>query len=87
MNRQCPVCGLTFEREEGYFSSAMAINLVVSELIIAAAVIPLAANISIPLITALLIGLPLPFLLPLIFYRHSRSLWLSMDHYLHPIRR
>ena len=64
MNRQCPVCGLTFEREEGYFSSAMAINLVISELIIAAVAIPLAANMSIPLITVLLIGLPLPFLLP-----------------------
>ncbi|HZO73085.1 MAG TPA: DUF983 domain-containing protein [Ktedonobacteraceae bacterium] len=87
MNRQCPVCGLTFEREEGYFSSAMAINLVISELIIAAVAIPLAANLSIPLTTVLLIGLPLPFLLPLIFYRHSKSLWLSMDYYLNPIRR
>lgn len=87
MNRQCPVCGLTFEREEGYFSSAMAINLVISELIIAAVAIPLAANLSIPLIMALLIGLPLPFLLPLIFYRHSKSLWLSMDHYFNPVQR
>lgn len=87
MNECCPVCGLRFEREEGYFSSAMAINLVISELIIAAVVIPLAANTSIPLWPVLLLGLPLPFILPLIFFRHSKSLWLSIDYYLNPVRQ
>jgi hypothetical protein len=70
---------------QGYFSSAMAINLVISELLMTAFVIPLAANQAIPILTILLWGAPLPILLPLLFFRHSRSLWMAMDHYLHPI--
>jgi len=87
MNKQCSFCHFTFEREEGYFSSAMAINLVVSELLVTAFALPLAANQSIPIALILVIGIPLALLLPLLFFRHSRSLWLTMDHYLHPISR
>lgn len=84
MHQQCPVCHFTYEREEGYFTSAIAIDLVVSELIVTAIALPLAANPGIPIITALLWCIPLAVLLPVIFYRHSRSLWMSMDHFLHP---
>ncbi len=88
MYEQCPVCHFTYEREEGYFSSAMAINLVVSELIVAAAVVPFSIaagmNPSIPFVPLLLLGSPLPVILPLLFFRHSRGLWMSMDHYLNP---
>jgi len=87
MNEKCPYCGLVYEREEGYFTSSMAINLVISELIIAAFTVPLAANTSIPLNLLFLYGWPAPILLPLIFYHHSRGLWLSMDHYLNPLER
>lgn len=87
MNKSCSHCGLVFEREVGYFSSAMALNLIVSELLIAAFVVPLAANPSIPLLQLFLWGAPFPILLPFLFYHHSRSFWLSMDHYLHPMQR
>ena len=86
MYEQCPVCHFTFEREEGYFSSSMAINLVISELLVTAMVIPLAANPGIPIINTLLWCAPLAVLLPFLFYRHSRSLWMSMDHYMNPAR-
>lgn len=88
MYKQCPVCHFTYEREEGYFTSAMAINLIVSELIIAAVVVPFSIaagmNPNIPFIPLLLLGSPLPIILPLLFFRHSRSLWMSIDHYLNP---
>lgn len=84
MNTQCPVCSFTFEREEGYFTSAMAIDLVISELIAAAIVLPLAANLTIPALNVMLIGGPFVILLPLLLYRPSRSIWLAMDHYLNP---
>jgi uncharacterized protein (DUF983 family) len=86
MHEHCPECGYRFEREEGYFSSAMAINIVISELIVAAFTIPLAANITIPAWQVLLGGIPLAILLPVLFYWHSRSLWMAMDLYLHPLR-
>jgi uncharacterized protein (DUF983 family) len=85
MHQQCPVCHFTYEREEGYFTSAIAIDLVVSELIVTAIALPLAANPSIPITLALLWCVPLAILLPVFFYRHSRSLWMSMDHFLHPV--
>ena len=84
MNERCEFCGLVYEREEGYFSSAMAINLVVSELLITMIVLPLAWNQQIPMLPILLCGAPLPFLLPILLYRHSRSFWLSMNYYFHP---
>lgn len=87
MNENCPICGFKFEREVGYFTSAMAIDLVVSELIAAAIVLPLAANLTIPAINVMLIGGPFVLFLPLILYRPSRSIWLAMDHYLNPASR
>jgi uncharacterized protein (DUF983 family) len=85
MNERCPFCGLVYEREEGYFSSAMAINLVASELLITLIVLPLALNPQIPLVPLLLWASPTPILLPLLFYRHSRSFWLSFNHYFNPV--
>src|ERR1700753_1198660 len=87
MNEKCPVCHFKFEREEGYFTSAMAIDLVISELIAAAIVLPLAANLTIPALNVMLIGGPFVILLPIILYRPSRSIWIAMDHYLHPTSR
>ncbi len=87
MNKQCPYCHFTFEREEGYFTSSMAINLVVSELLVTAFALPLAANPGIPILPVLVIGAPLALLLPFLFFPHSRSLWLAMDHYMHPLNR
>ena len=86
MHKECPVCHFTFEREEGYFSSSMAINLVVSELIVTAVVLPLAANPAIPVISTILWCAPLTIILPFLFYRHSRSMWMSIDHYMNPPR-
>lgn len=87
MYEYCPVCEYRYEREEGYFSSSIAINIVVSEFIVAAFTIPLAANLAIPMVPILLIGILVAILLPFVFYRHSRSLWLSMDLLLHPLQR
>jgi uncharacterized protein (DUF983 family) len=85
MNEKCPHCGFVFEREVGYFSSSMAINLVISELLIAAFTVPLA--LMMPLWQLFLWGAPVAILLPFIFYHHSRSLWMSMDHFLNPPQR
>ena len=89
MYEQCPVCHFVYEREEGYFSGALALNLVVSELLLTVTVTPIAAmvglNPSIPLLPVLLLCAPLPIVVPLIFYRHCKTLWMSMDHMWHPV--
>ncbi|HLW02027.1 MAG TPA: DUF983 domain-containing protein [Ktedonobacterales bacterium] len=85
MHENCPVCGFHFEREEGYFTGAIAVNLVVSELLLAAVAIPLALQPWASLVPLLLIGGVLAVLLPLLFYRHSKGLWMSLDHLFHPV--
>jgi hypothetical protein len=85
MNNTCPICQFKFEREEGYFTSSMALNLVISELIAAAVVLPLAATPSVPVLPALLIGIPLAFLLPCLLFHHTRGMWICMEHYLNPV--
>jgi uncharacterized protein (DUF983 family) len=90
MNEQCPVCHFVYDRgEEGYFSGAMALNLIISELIVAAGVVPVAIiagmNPGIPILPILVIGAALTVVLPFLFYRHSRTLWMAMDHLWHPV--
>jgi len=82
---RCPVCNFAYEREPGYYSGAMAVNLVVSELLIAAIAIPLAASQSVSVVILIALGATLPFLLPLLFYRPTKCLWMSLDHFLHPV--
>ncbi|HET8909998.1 MAG TPA: DUF983 domain-containing protein [Ktedonobacteraceae bacterium] len=81
----CPSCGFEFEREPGYYTGAMAVNLVLSELLIAAVTLPLAVNLTIPMGPLLAWGLSMPILLPIIFYRHTKTIWMSIDHMLHPV--
>ena len=90
MYEECPVCHFVYDRGEvGYFSGAMALNLVISELIVAIAVVPVAImagmNPSIPVWPILVIGIPATVILPFLFYRHSRTLWMAMDHLWHPV--
>ncbi|HVB75680.1 MAG TPA: DUF983 domain-containing protein [Ktedonobacteraceae bacterium] len=80
----CPVCGYAFEREPGYYTGAMAVNLVVSELLIAIIAVPLAASQAVPVVDLIILGCTLPILLPVLFYRPTKSLWMSFDHFLHP---
>lgn len=84
MYDRCPNCDWVFEREEGYWTGAMAVNLVISEIIVAVVVIPLAAM-QTPLLPLLAIGIPATALLPILFYRHSKSLWMCIDFMIHPV--
>jgi uncharacterized protein (DUF983 family) len=88
MYEKCPVCGWRYEREEGYWTGAVAVNLVVTELLIALVVVPLAVALALaqkPITLLLIIGLPMPFILPFLFFRHAKSLWMSIDFMLHPV--
>lgn len=88
MYPKCAVCGWVFEREEGYWTGAMAVNLIVAELIVLVAIIPVCiwvlAN-SIPIVPVIILGMAGSAVLPLLFYRHSKSLWMSIDFLLHPV--
>lgn len=82
---RCPVCAFIYEREPGYYTGAMALNLVITELLLAAIALPVAASqaVSIPVMIAM--AATLPILFPLLFYRPTKSLWMGLDHFLHPV--
>ncbi|HEX6542509.1 MAG TPA: DUF983 domain-containing protein [Ktedonobacterales bacterium] len=84
MNDHCSNCGWMFEREEGYWTGAIAVNLVVAEFLAAAAAIPLAIMQASPLLV-MGIGIPLMIALPILFYRHSKSFWMALDFLIHPV--
>ena len=84
MNDHCSNCGWMFEREEGYWTGAIAVNLVVAEFLAAAAAIPLAIIQASPLLV-MGIGIPLMIALPILFYRHSKSFWMALDFMIHPV--
>ena len=83
MNRTCPVCGIAFEREPGYFLGAMYFSYAMA----VAAATPLVAlglvfGWSYPLI-GVLAGAELVLLSPLV-YRYSRVIWLHFDQHFDP---
>jgi uncharacterized protein (DUF983 family) len=87
MYDRCSQCGWVFEREPGYWTGAMAVNLVISELIITSLAIPLAVVLATshqPVLLPVAIGLGISILLPFLLYRHAKSLWMSVDFMLHP---
>lgn len=84
MYADCPHCGYHFEREEGYFTGAMALNLIATELLACVAIVLLTVN-AVPLAPAILLGVVLMVAAPLLGYPHSRSFWMAMDLVWHPL--
>lgn len=84
MHDECDYCGLVFVREQGYFVGAIYLNVVATESLIFSAYFALTflLRISDQLTYTVLFSLAL--VLPLIFNRHARSLWLSLDYVLDP---
>lgn len=87
MTDRCPGCGLFFEREEGYWSGAVAINTVVTELIFITMMVIVVVFTwpDIPLVPLLIAAVILNGIVPLIFYPASKTLWVATDLILHPL--
>jgi uncharacterized protein (DUF983 family) len=85
MNDPCPLCGLIFQREEGYFLGAMYVSYVLGCIVVGTAYFaswvlwPDAP--SLPLCLILFAGyVPL---MPWV-YRYSRVIWMHMDYLVSP---
>ncbi|MBZ5572820.1 MAG: DUF983 domain-containing protein [Acidobacteriia bacterium] len=79
MHERCPVCGLKFEREQGYFLGAMYLSyaLALVTIVVLALILWMATRWSLQKITiwAILLFLPLTPALTLF----SRVLWIYLD--------
>ena len=86
MNGSCLVCGLTFEREPGYFTGAMYLSYAMA--------VPIIGAIATVLSLAVLPGLPLHWIvllagvlfLPAVpwVFRASRVAWIHLDSRIDP---
>ena len=83
MNQTCSHCGLKFEREDGYFTSAIIIANFLYALIVAPTILIMTA-INVPFWKiGLILGSISLVMVPMIF-RFSRTLWLHFDFAIHP---
>lgn len=79
MNETCPVCGLVFEREPGYFTGAMVVSYVLAVPVLGATVIGLMTLGALDAVAALLIGDTAYLILVPFIFRYSRVVWLHFD--------
>lgn len=79
MNSQCPHCGVTFEREPGFFLGSIYINYGLTALIVATAY-PVLMFQGVADKTTLLVGaIAFTVLFPIALFPWARSLWLGFD--------
>jgi hypothetical protein len=81
MIADCPRCGLHFEREQGYWAGALAINIIlVGGLFVVAFAIALALTLpDVPVGPLLAILVPVMIIGPIVAYPFSKTLWVAID--------
>jgi uncharacterized protein (DUF983 family) len=87
MNHDCPLCGLKFFREPGYFVGAMIINYGITAAILITAYLlsqyfPEMWHASAEL--KILVWMVVAIVLSLIFVPFSRGMWLAIDYWMEP---
>lgn len=84
MRTNCPNCGLKFEREQGYFVGAIYINYAATIAIAVPGFFILDVFMKLPIDQQLAIWVPFAVIFPVLFFHHSRALWLVLDHLFNP---
>ncbi len=84
MRVNCPSCGLKFEREQGYFVGAIYINYAATIAIAVPGFFILDVLAKLTIDQQLAIWVPFAVIFPLLFFHHSRALWLVLDHLFNP---
>ena len=78
MNQECPVCGLVFEREPGYYTGAMVVSYAIAVPTFGLIVIALLLA-RVEAAAALLVGGAVYLFLAPFIFRYSRVVWLHLD--------
>ena len=84
MHPACPRCGCPLEREAGYFIGAIYINYAATVAIAVPGFLLLDAFTGMTINQQLALWVPFAIIFPLLFFHHSRSLWLVLDHLFNP---
>jgi ABC-2 type transport system ATP-binding protein len=85
MRPTCATCHLKFEREQGYFLGAIYINYAATVLCMLAGFFILDYSVHPSLSAQIILWTSFGVVFPLLFFRYSKSLWLSLDHIVNPV--
>src|SRR5262245_51185 len=88
VRRFCPACRFRFDRGlDGYFLGAGCLNLVVAELVFAVSLLATVvwAWPDPPWNGMVIVGIPLMIIVPILFFPHSRTIWIAFDLAFHPV--
>jgi len=77
----CPRCSLHFEREQGYFSGALAINIIATGGLFAIVFVALLILTvpDVPVVPVLAVVLPIAAFGPIVYYPFSKTMWVAVD--------
>ena len=84
MTPSCALCGLSFERAQGYWVGAIYVNYAATVLIALSGALLLWMAAGLSTVSQLWLWLPFVALFPLWFFRYSRSLWLAFELFFNP---
>src|SRR3989454_1714346 len=84
---ECDTCGAIFKREEGFFVGAIMANVVATEVLIVVVYFSCLLFTSFDERITLTILFVVGVTFPLVFYHHSWSLWLGIDHLIEGLPR
>jgi uncharacterized protein (DUF983 family) len=78
----CPRCRLHFEREPGYWTGALAVNIamVMAVFVVAFVVILVLTVPDVPVGPSLAVLVPVMVLGPVVGYPFSKTLWMALDY-------
>jgi uncharacterized protein (DUF983 family) len=84
MPRECSHCRLALESESGFYLGAIYVNYGVTSLAILVTYVVMTFAMQASANTKLAVCAAIAVILPLLMFRHARSLWLAMDAYFDP---
>jgi uncharacterized protein (DUF983 family) len=84
MAEACALCGLRFERAQGYWVGAIYVNYAVTTVIAVGGYLLLWRTTSLSTGAQLALWVPFVVLFPLWFFPWSRSLWLAVERLVNP---
>src|SRR5713226_861466 len=79
MAEACALCGLRFERAQGYFVGAIYVNYAVTAILAIGGFFLLWGLTALSAAAQLALLVPVVLLFPLWFFRYSRSFWLALE--------
>jgi uncharacterized protein (DUF983 family) len=83
MHARCDLCGLVFERAQGYWVGAIYVNYAATALIAVTGAFVLWGH-GMSMTGQLALWIPFCVIFPLWFFRYSRSLWLALEYCINP---